>query len=339
MSRLNSPFLAGCRTVLPFTLAQEPPPAQEFPTFRAETNLVVLNASVVDKNGKLLTNIPQAAFQVFENGIEQPLKIFRQEDVPVSMGIIIDNSGSMRGKRESVAAAAMDLVKASNPQDEMFIVNFNDDVYLDQPFTSDSKKLEEALDKINSQGGTAMRDAISMSIDYLKAKGKKDKKVLLVVTDGNDNTSNISLEQLLRQARQNGVLIYSIGLLNEEEPREANKAKRALEGACRGFRRNGVFPETPGRSRQDHPTGSARDPQSVHLGVSANQRELRRELPENQRDGERLRQSPGENSERILRDREHREGNFRQDGPQTVIRGTLSVARKKSTYGTKQSVK
>ena len=116
--------------------------------------------------------------------------MFRREDVPVSMGIIIDNSGSMRDKRLKVAAASLALVKASNPQDEVFIVNFNDDAYLDQPFTNDNKKLEEALDKIDSKGGTAMRDAISMSIDYVKDKGKKEKKVLLVVTDGNDNTSN-----------------------------------------------------------------------------------------------------------------------------------------------------
>jgi Ca-activated chloride channel family protein len=205
------------------------PPQQDEFTFKAETNLVVLHASVVDKSGKLVTNIPQSAFHVLENGVEQPLKLFRREDVPVSMGIIIDNSGSMRDKRLKVAAAAMDLVKASNPQDEVFIVNFNDDAYLDCPFTSDTKKMEEALDKIDSKGGTAMRDAISMSIDYLKDKGKKDKKVLLVVTDGNDNTSNISLEQLVRKATQSEVLIYSIGLLNEEEKREASKAKRALK--------------------------------------------------------------------------------------------------------------
>jgi VWFA-related protein len=191
--------------------------------------MVVLHATVLDKGGKLLTNIPQSAFKVYENGAEQPLKLFRREDVPVSMGIIIDNSGSMRDKRLKVASASMALVKASNPQDEMFIVNFNDDAYLDQPFTSDNKKLERALEKIDSRGGTAMRDAISMSIDYLKDSGKKDKKVLLVVTDGNDNTSNETLEHLVRKAQQSEILIYCIGLLNEEEPREASKAKRALK--------------------------------------------------------------------------------------------------------------
>lgn len=231
MRRLSNLLLL----ILPaLALAQAPPPpkpapAQDDVTFHAETNLVPLIVSVLDKSGKLVTNIPQSAFHVFENDVEQPIKIFKREDVPVSMGIIIDNSGSMRDKRAKVAAAALALVKASNPQDEVFIVNFNDDAYLDSPFTADIKKMEEALDKIDSKGGTAMRDAISMSIDYLKDQGKKDKKVLLVVTDGNDNTSNMSLEQLVRKEQQSEVLLYSIGLLNEEEKREASKAKRALK--------------------------------------------------------------------------------------------------------------
>jgi Ca-activated chloride channel homolog len=214
-------------------LAQQAPVPDEIPVFTADTRLVVLNASVVDKSGKLVTNIPQSAFKVYENGVEQPIKIFRREDVPVSMGIVIDNSGSMRDKRAKVAAASLDLVKASNPQDEVFIVNFNDDAFLDQSFTNDPRKLETALERIDSKGGTAMRDAISMSIDYAKDKGKKDKKVLLVVTDGNDNTSNETLEQLVRKAQQTEVLIYTIGLLNEEEPREARKAKRALNALAK----------------------------------------------------------------------------------------------------------
>src|SRR5258706_871513 len=207
--------------------AQSPAGGDEF-VFTTDTRLVVVHASVLDSKGKLVTTLPESAFKVLENNVEQTIKIFRREDIPVSMGIIIDNSGSMRDKRAKVAAASLDLVKASNPQDEIFIVNFNDDAYLDQPFTNDIKKLETALERIDSKGGTAMRDAVSMSIDYLKDKGKKDKKVLVVVTDGNDNTSNIGLEELVRKAQQSDVLIYSIGVLSEEEPREARKAKRAL---------------------------------------------------------------------------------------------------------------
>jgi VWFA-related protein len=204
------------------------PPQDEVPLFTADTRLVVVHASVIDSKGKLVTTLPQSAFKVYENNVEQPLKVFRREDIPVSMGILIDNSGSMRDKRVKVAAAALDLVKASNPQDEVFVVNFNDDAYLDQGMTNDIKKLEEALQKFDTRGGTAMRDAIRMSIDYVKDKGRKDKKVLVVVTDGNDNTSMIGLEDLVKKAQQNDVLIYCIGILSEEEPREAKKAKRAL---------------------------------------------------------------------------------------------------------------
>jgi Ca-activated chloride channel homolog len=203
-------------------------PLDEIPVFTADTRLVVVHASVVDESGKLVTNLQQPAFKVLENDVEQPLKIFRREDLPVSIGIIIDNSGSMRDKKTRVAAAALNLVRASNPQDEVFIVNFNDDAYLDQPFTNDIKKLEEALDRVETKGGTAMRDAVSMSMDYVKEKAKKDKKVLVVLTDGNDNTSNINQEDLMRKAQQSGVLIYSIGILSEEEPREGKKARRAL---------------------------------------------------------------------------------------------------------------
>jgi VWFA-related protein len=196
--------------------------------FRSDTRLVVLHASVTDKKGKLLTNLGQGAFKVFENGQAQQVKLFRREDVPVSLGIIIDDSGSMMSKRARVEAAALDLVRESNPQDEVFIVNFNDEAFLDVPFTNDIKKMEQGLARIDSRGGTAMRDAVSMSLDYIRDKAKKDKKVLLVITDGNDNASNTTLEKVVARANQSDTLIYSIGLFTDEERHEATKAKRAL---------------------------------------------------------------------------------------------------------------
>jgi Ca-activated chloride channel homolog len=199
-----------------------------FAQFRADTRLVVLHASVTDKKGKLLTNLNRDAFKVYENGRPQEVKIFRREDVPVSLGIIIDDSGSMSTKRARVEAAALALVRASNPQDEVFIVNFNDDAYLDVPFTNDVHKMEQGLARIDSRGGTAMRDAINMSLDYEKQEAKKDKKVLLVITDGNDNASNISLEKVVQHANQTDTLVYAIGLFTEEEKHEAVKARRAL---------------------------------------------------------------------------------------------------------------
>jgi len=211
----------------PATGAQAP--SNEDPTFRTDTRLVILPVSVADKGGKLLTDLPQKSFKVFENGVEQPIKLFKREDVPVSLGIVIDNSGSMKEKRQKVELASVDLVRASNKQDEVFIVNFNDDAWLDVPFTSDIKQLEDGVAKIDSRGGTAMRDAINLSLDYLKKEGKRQKKALLVITDGNDNASGVTLEKLVTRAQQDEVLIYAIGLLNEEEHREARIAKRALD--------------------------------------------------------------------------------------------------------------
>jgi VWFA-related protein len=207
---------------------------------------VVLPTTVVDKNGHLVTTLPREAFTVLENGVQQEIKQFKREDVPVSMGLIIDNSGSMRDKRAKVEAAALALVKASNPDDEVFIVNFNDEAFLDNPhgkdFTSDVKEMEDALTRIDSRGGTAMRDAIRMSIDHVKEKSHKDKKVLVVVTDGNDNSSVVSLEDLVKAAQQSEVLIYSVGLLTDEERREAKRAEKALEALAEATGGETFFP-------------------------------------------------------------------------------------------------
>ena len=215
--------------------AQTPAPVpanagdEDVPVFKADTNLVDLFASVLDKNGKMVPDIPKSAFKVYEDGMEQTISRFGRQDVPVSLGLIIDNSGSMKEKRARVEAASLDMVKASNPDDEVFVVDFNDDAYLDQDFTSNIKKLESALDRLDPRGGTAMREAISLSIDKVK-QGTRDKKVLVVVTDGNDNNdSGITQEQLLRKAQQSDVLIYCIGLLSDEEPHDARAAKRALK--------------------------------------------------------------------------------------------------------------
>jgi len=231
MRRLSSLFLFCAIVFAPSSPAapqSSAPQSSESPTFNVDTRLVVLPVSVSDKNGKLVTNLSQNSFKVYENGVEQPIKLFRHEDVPISLGIIIDNSGSMREKRQKVEIASLDLVKASNPQDEVFIVNFNDEAFLDVEFTNDIKKMQEGVARIDSRGGTAMRDAINGAIDYMNQKAKNHKKVLLIVTDGNDNASTISLERLVDRARQNEILVYAIGLLEEEERREAKAAKRAL---------------------------------------------------------------------------------------------------------------
>ena len=213
------------------TSPQAPPASggESTPIFSTETNYVPLNVTVTDKSDHLVTNLPQSAFSIYENNVLQPIKIFKNEDVPVSMALVIDNSGSMRSKRAGVEASALALVKDSNPQDETFVVNFNDEPYLDQDFTSDIGVLQKGLARIDSKGGTAMRDAIRVSIDHLHDKASHDKKVVIVITDGNDNASMVTLDSLTKLAQQDGTLIYAIGLLGEEDKSEAGKAKKALK--------------------------------------------------------------------------------------------------------------
>ena len=176
-----------------------------------------------------MSSLSRNAFKVFENGAPQVIKIFHREDVPVSLGIAIDDSASMRPSRARVEAAALSLVRASNPRDEVFIVNFNDDAYLDVHFTNDPHRLEKGLARIDSSGGTAMRDAVNLSLDYSKAEAKKDKKALLVITDGNDNASRTPLDSLVQKAAQSGVAIYAIGLFSKEDRGQVSEAKRALK--------------------------------------------------------------------------------------------------------------
>jgi VWFA-related protein len=195
--------------------------------FKKEVEEVVVHATAMDSANHLVTTLDKSAFTVFENNQLQTITSFRHEDVPVAMGIVIDNSGSMREKRDKVNKAALNLVRSSNPQDQVFVVNFNDEYYLDQPFTSDINKLREALEKVEARGGTALYDAIVASSDYMKKNAKLQKKVLFVVTDGEDNASRESLEEAVRRLQEeNGPTVYAIGLLGEEK---ARRARRALE--------------------------------------------------------------------------------------------------------------
>src|SRR5713101_1131950 len=179
--------------------APPPPPGQpsvgQDSRIRVDVNLVVLHTTVIDDRGRFADGLKQDNFRVLEDKVEQKLSVFRREDIPVSMGLVIDNSGSMRDKRPRVNQAAITLVEASNPQDEAFVVNFNDDFYLDldKDFTSSIPELKEALERMK--------------------KGSKDKKVLLVVTDGEDNTSHNSLEKTIREVQKTDTVIYTIGLL------------------------------------------------------------------------------------------------------------------------------
>jgi Ca-activated chloride channel family protein len=193
--------------------------------FRKQVEEVVLHATVVDDKQRMVTNLEKQSFTVLEDGRPQNIISFRHEDIPVAMAVVIDNSGSMREKREKVNKAAINLVKSSNPSDEVCIVNFNDEYYLDQDFTADISKMREALEKVDTRGGTALYDAVVASSDHLKRNAKLEKRVLFVVTDGEDNESQETLEQAIRRLQEeNGPTVYAIGLLGEEKQRRARKA-------------------------------------------------------------------------------------------------------------------
>lgn len=197
--------------------------------FKKEVDEVTLHATVVDDRNRLITKLTKDDFTVFEDGKPQRITSFRNEDIPVAMGIVIDNSGSMREKRPAVNAAAVNLVQSSNPQDQVFVVNFSDDYFLDQDYTAQVSKLKNALERIESRGGTALYDAVVASADHLKKSGALEKKVLLVVTDGEDNLSRESLEQAVRRLEEkNGPTIYTIGLLGEERAKKARRALREM---------------------------------------------------------------------------------------------------------------
>lgn len=215
--------------------------------FRSDTREVVLHVTVVDKRDRLVTDLGQANFRILENGQPVNIKFFRQEDVPVSIGILVDNSGSMRDKRMRVNAAALEFVKASNPEDEMFIVNFNDAAYRDTDYTNDQTRIQDALQRIDSRGGTALYDAVRASLDYLTEKAHNEKRVLLLISDGEDNASKAELEVLVRElqeAASSQTQIYAIGLLTEEEKRSAKRAERAIKYLTRATGGPAYFPAT-----------------------------------------------------------------------------------------------
>ena len=198
---------------------------------RTNVEEVVLNATVLEGT-RIVQTLTKDNFQVAEDGVKQNIISFQHTDLPVSIGLVVDNSGSMSRKRPAVNKSTVDLIEASNPQDEAFVVNFSDEAFIDQEFTSDVKRLRDGLSHIESRGGTALYDAVVASADKLVADGKRPKQVLIIITDGEDNASTLSLEQTIRRVQQlSGPVIYSIGLLfgDEQSRSEVRHARRALE--------------------------------------------------------------------------------------------------------------
>jgi Ca-activated chloride channel homolog len=187
-------------------------------TLSVEALEVQLPVAVLDKDGRPVDGLTKEHFQILENNVPQQIKTFRHEDIPLSLGLVIDNSGSMRNKRERVNSSALSFVKESNPEDETFIINFDDAAYLEQDFTGSIGDLIDALDNLDARGETALYDAVYLAADHVKS-GKKDKKVLLVVSDGEDNASKYGINKAIDALRLSKVTLYAIGLLEENDQR------------------------------------------------------------------------------------------------------------------------
>ena len=248
----NPPPPPGAKPSELFNGGQQPQKPQQSPpgaTLKKDVDLVVLHATVEDAKGQFVPDLKQDSFKVYEDKVEQRISVFAREDIPVSMGLVIDNSGSMREKRSQVNSAALTFVKTSNPSDEVFVVNFNDDYYLDldRDFTNDPKELQEALERIDSRGSTALYDAVVGSLDHLK-KAHKDKRVLLVITDGDDDASRKSFEYTIKAAQQSNVLIYTVGVFSEydqtHDKRMVRKSKKILQELAESTGGAAYFPNT-----------------------------------------------------------------------------------------------
>jgi Ca-activated chloride channel homolog len=198
-----------------------PSERREQETIRVSVDLVVLHATVQDRRRTLISGLDKEHFQIYEDGVLQRIESFSQEDIPVTVGLVVDNSGSMGQKLPEVVAAALAFARSSHPEDDLFVVHFNENVWFglaeDTPFTDQEADLRVALSRIKADGMTALYDATAAALVHLK-KGKWDKKVLVIISDGADNASQHTLDQVMALAEQSGVIIYTVGLFQPEDP-------------------------------------------------------------------------------------------------------------------------
>ena len=206
-------------------------------TLHVDAEEVVLNCTVLDNKGELVNDLTKSDFKVFEDKTLQKVISLQHQDTPVSIGLLVDNSGSMGSKRAAVASAALDLVKASNPQDETFLINFSDQAYLDQDFTSDLDKLQNGLAHLSQSGGTALYDTVVSAADKMERSATRPRKVLIVITDGDDNSSKLTLDNAIHRVQDmQGPIIYSIGLLfGGDNSRHAKRDLQALSSETGGI--------------------------------------------------------------------------------------------------------
>ncbi|HEV2494819.1 MAG TPA: VWA domain-containing protein [Terriglobia bacterium] len=213
-------------------------------TIRISVDMVVLHATVRNRKGTPVSGLAEGDFQVYEDGVLQEIKYFSHEDIPVTVGLVVDNSGSMEPKRPEVIAAAVAFARSSNPQDQMFVINFNEHVTfglpIAMPFTDEPAQLQAALSSITANGETALYDAVAAGLEHLE-KGNRDKKVLVVISDGADNASRHNLAQTLAMAGQSDAIIYTLGLFDPDDPDRNPHVLRQLAKATGG---EAFLPET-----------------------------------------------------------------------------------------------
>ncbi len=220
-------------------------------TLNVDVEEVLLPVSVLDRDGDPVHGLEQEHFRVFEDGVEQEISVFRHEDIPISVGLVIDTSGSMREKRERVASAALVFIGESNREDETFIVTFNDQAFLEQNFTHSLGNLVDTLENLDARGNTALNDALWVSLDEMEERGRMDKKAILVITDGEDSASRFGINPVMERLRQTDAVVYIVGLMELNDDRgglfrrsPSSRARRALREMADASGGQAFFPET-----------------------------------------------------------------------------------------------
>jgi Ca-activated chloride channel homolog len=223
--------------------------AQDEKNFKLDVNvdLTQLHVSVTDEKDHPLGNLQKENFRVFEDQTEQKLSVFKHEDIPVSLGLVIDNSRSMEPRKQRLDAAALAFVRKSNPEDEAFIVHFDDTARLDRDFTNSIPLMEETLASVKPYGQTAIYDALILALDHMK-QAKEMKKAILLFTDGVDNSSKHSLAQAIDEAKRSQVAVYTVGLLSESGGQKAEDSLVRIAEASGG---RAFFPITVDEARAD----------------------------------------------------------------------------------------
>ena len=243
--------------------------------FQVESDLVVLHVTVADHQGRVVRDLPMSAFHIYEDEVPQPTVLFRSEDTPVAVGLVVDNSGSMRRKLQEVVAATAAFARSSNPEDQMFVANFNEHVWLGLPpgeaFVSDRDELNAAMLQIRANGKTAIYDAIASALGHIR-QSPLPRKVLIVLSDGGDNASKRKFPDILSLLQKSDVVVYTVGLFDEYDkdrnpgvlrqlakvsggeafsPKEMSDVTSVLQAASRDIRNQYTIGYVPTNGKHD----------------------------------------------------------------------------------------